>query len=67
MKIRVKEEDGFEPSTMCRQFKLPAPNGKMRQTDCANIKGIFRIIQPIPSPKTEPFKRWLAKVAYDLT
>ena len=60
MKIRVKEEDGFEPSTICRQLKLEAPDGKMRETDCANTEGIFRIIQSIPSPKAEPFKRWLA-------
>jgi hypothetical protein len=38
MKIRVKEEDGFEPSTICRQFKLLAPDGKMRETDCANTE-----------------------------
>ncbi len=65
MKIRVKEEDGFEPSTICRQLKLEAPDGKMRETDCANTEGIFRIIQSIPSPKAEPFKRWLAKVGYE--
>ncbi|OGJ16032.1 MAG: phage antirepressor protein [Candidatus Pacebacteria bacterium RIFCSPHIGHO2_01_FULL_46_16] len=65
MKIRVKEEDGFEPSTICRQLKLPAEDGKMRITDCADTEGIFRIIQSIPSPKAEPFKRWLAKVGYE--
>jgi hypothetical protein len=65
MKLRVKEEDGFEPSTICRQFKLQAPDGKMRETDCSNTEGIFRIIQSIPSPKAEPFKRWLAKVGYE--
>ena len=65
MKIRVKEEDGFEPSTICRQLKLPAEDGKMRVTDCADTEGIFRIIQSIPSPKAEPFKRWLAKVGYE--
>jgi hypothetical protein len=65
MKIRVKEEDGFEPSTVCRQLKLIAPDGKMRETDCANTEGVFRIIQSIPSPKAEPFKRWLAKVGYE--
>ena len=64
MKIRVKEEDWFEPSTICRQLKLPAEDGKMRETDCANTEGIFRIIQSIPSPKAEPFKRWLAKVVF---
>src|SRR5437667_2594932 len=62
MKIRVKDEDGVELSTKCRQFKLQAPDGKLRETDCANTESIFRIIQSIPSPKAEPFKRWLAKV-----
>jgi len=65
LKIRVNEEDGFEPSTICRQLKLPAMDGKMRETDCANTEEIFRIIQSIPSPKAEPFKRWLAKVGYE--
>ena len=37
----------------------------MRETNCANTEGIFRIIQSIPSPKAEPFKRWLAKVGYE--
>ncbi|MCG2707330.1 MAG: Bro-N domain-containing protein, partial [Candidatus Omnitrophica bacterium] len=65
MKIRVKEEDGFQPSTICRQLKLSAPDGKMRETDCADTEGIFRIVQSVPSPKAEPFKRWLAKVGYE--
>lgn len=65
MKIRVKEEDGFEPSTVCRQFKMEASDGKMRETDCSNTEGVFRIIQSIPSPKAEPFKKWLAKVGYE--
>ncbi len=65
MKIRVKTEDGFELSTICRQLKLRAPDGKMRETDCANVEGLFRIIQSIPSPKAEPFKQWLAKVGYE--
>ncbi len=65
MKKRVKEEDGFEPSTICRQLKLPAEDGKLRETDCADTEGVFRIIQSIPSPKAEPFKRWLAKVGYE--
>ena len=65
MKIRVKTEDGFKPSTVCRQFKMEAPDGKQRKTDCANTEGILRIIQSIPSPKAEPFKRWLAKVGYE--
>jgi hypothetical protein len=65
MKIRVKEEDGFQLSTICRQLKLVATDGKKRATDCANTEGIFRLIQSIPSPKAEPFKRWLAKVGYE--
>jgi len=65
MKIRIKEEAGFEPSTICRQLKLLASDGKMRKTDCANTEGIFRLVQSIPSPKAEPFKRWLANVGYE--
>ena len=56
MKQRVKTEDGFELSTICRQLKLKATDGKMRITDVADVKGIFRLIQSIPSPKAEPFK-----------
>jgi len=62
MKIRVKGEEGFEPSTVCRQLKMQASDGKSRLTDCANTEGILRIIQSIPSPKAEPFKQWLAQV-----
>lgn len=46
----------------CHGFKLKAPDGKLRITDCANTEGIFRIIQSIPSPKAEPFKQWLARI-----
>jgi hypothetical protein len=52
-------------STVCRQLKLEAADGKKYSTDCANTEGIFRIIQSIPSTKAEPFKRWLAKVGYE--
>ena len=65
MKIRVKSEDGFELSTICRQLKLMAADGKMRTTDVSDVQGVFRIIQSIPSPKAEPFKQWLAKVGYE--
>ena len=47
------------------QLKLQAPDGKMRETDCADTERLLRIIQSIPSPKAEPFKRWLAKVGYE--
>ena len=49
----------------CHVLKLPAPDGKKYGTDCADTEGIFRIVQSIPSPKAEPFKRWLAKVGYE--
>jgi hypothetical protein len=51
--------------TICTPLDLPAPDGKIRESNCANTEGIFRIIQSIPSPKAEPFKRWLAKVGYE--
>ena len=65
MKKRVKSEDGFELSTICRQFKMKAIDGKMRETDVTNTQNLFRIIQSIPSPKAEPFKQWLAKVGHE--
>lgn len=49
-------------STICRQLKLQSSDGKKYNTDCADTEGILRIIESIPSPKAEPFKRWLAKV-----
>ncbi|MFA6486523.1 MAG: Bro-N domain-containing protein [Candidatus Magasanikbacteria bacterium] len=61
---RLREE-GSEVVTNCHQLKLLATDGKMRETDCADTEGIFRIVQSIPSPKAEPFKRWLAKVGYE--
>ena len=64
-KKRVDDEEKAELSTICLQLKLEAPDGKLRTTDCANTEGIFRIIQSIPSPRAEPFKRWLAKVGKD--
>jgi hypothetical protein len=59
------KQESNEAVTFCHGLKLPAPDGKMRETDCANTEGIFRIIQSIPSPKAEPFKRWLARVGYE--
>lgn len=58
---RLREE-GSEVVTNCHRLKLEASDGKKYETDCANTEGIFRIIQSIPSPKAEPFKRWLARV-----
>ena len=51
--------------TNCHQLKLPAEDGKLRLTDCANVKALFRIIQSITSLRAEPFKLWLAKVGYE--
>lgn len=65
MKIRVKTDDGFELSTVCRQFKMIADDGKNRLTDTADTETLLRLIQSIPSPKAEPFKQWLAKVGYE--
>ncbi len=65
MKTRVKTEDGLELSTICRQLKMKATDGKMRETDAANVPTLLRIIQSIPSPKAEPFKQWLAQVGYE--
>jgi prophage antirepressor-like protein len=62
LKNRLKEE-GAEPVTNCNQLKMLAQDGKMRLTDVASTEQIFRIIQSIPSPKAEPFKQWLARVA----
>jgi len=65
MKLRVKNSDGFDLSTACRQIKLIASDGKLRETDVADTRILLRIIQSIPSPKAEPFKQWLAKVGYE--
>lgn len=56
-------EEGNETVTNCHQLKLRAADGKMRQTDVADQQQLFRLIQSIPSPKAEPFKLWIAKVA----
>jgi prophage antirepressor-like protein len=61
---RLRDE-GSEVVTNCHQLKLVASDGKKYLTDCANTKGLFRIIQSIPSPKAEPFKQWLAQVGYE--
>lgn len=62
LKQRLKEE-GNETVTNCHGLKMPAPDGKMRLTDCLNTEQLFRLIQSIPSPKAEPFKLWMAQVA----
>ncbi len=66
LKRKLKEEEGAEELyDEIVQLKMEASDGKMRQTDAADIKGIFRIIQSVPSPKAEPFKMWLAEVGQE--
>lgn len=62
LKRRVLENERVELSAICRQLKFPATNGKTYKYECANNEALFRIIQSVPSPKAEPFKRWLAKL-----
>ncbi|MCD4674917.1 MAG: Bro-N domain-containing protein [Desulfobacula sp.] len=51
--------------TICTPLEMKAKDRKLRKINCANTEGLFRIIQSIPSPKAEPFKRWLARVGYE--
>ena len=65
LKSKLTSEGFIEVSEKNRTVENDLPDGKMRETDCANTETMFRIIQTIPSPKAEPFKRWLAKVGYE--
>ncbi len=65
LKIKIIKEGNSELYEKIVQLKLTSTDGKLYKTDCANTETIFRIIQSIPSPKAEPFKRWLAKVGYE--
>ena len=60
LKNRLLKEESFEVSSITRQLKLVAQDGKMRLTDVVDIEGMFRIIESIPSKKAEPIKQWLA-------
>lgn len=62
LKKRLSEDEKSELSTKCRQLKLRAKDGKYRETDTLDTKGIFRLIESVPSPKAEPFKLWLARL-----
>ena len=65
-KMRKRDEAlGSFLGTNCPQVEMLTETGKKRKTLAANIKGLFRIIQSIPSPKAEPFKQWLATVGYE--
>ena len=66
LKRRVKKQSAVELSAFCGKFPLKSKtNNRTYQAECANVEGMFRIIQSIPSPKAEPFKQWLAKVGYE--
>ena len=66
LKIKLAEDEGFSQLyEKIVQLKLTAPDGKKRETDCADVETIFRIIQSVPSKKAEPIKQWLAKVGYE--
>lgn len=62
LKVRMTNEEKSELSTKCRRLKMQAHDGKMRETDVLDTKGILRLIESIPSPKAEPFKVWLANL-----
>lgn len=65
LKTKIQREGYVEVSEKIGQLKLEASDGKYYNTDCANTETMFRIIQSIPSPQAEPFKRWLAQVGYE--
>ena len=65
LKKKLTKEGYSELSEKIGQLKLQAQDGKQYLTDCANTETLFRVIQTIPSPKAEPFKRWLARVGYE--
>ena len=64
-KMKIRDQGLNQLFPIWERLKLKAKDGKIRETDCANMENILRIIQSIPSPKAEPFKRWLAKVGYE--
>jgi prophage antirepressor-like protein len=64
-KVKTREFVKLQLSPIWVRLKLTADDGKLRQTDCVNTKGAFRLIQSIPSKKAEPFKRWLAQVGHE--
>lgn len=62
LKRRLTNDEGSELPTNCRSLKLKAKDGKMRNTDTLDTKGILRLIESVPSPRAEPFKMWLANL-----
>lgn len=65
-KLRIRDPElAANWGTICTPLRMPTPDGKMRAINAANTEGVFRIIMSVPSPKAEPFKRWLAKVGQE--
>lgn len=62
LKNKLRNEENFETSSITRQLKLKAQDGKYRMTDVVDIEGMFRIIESVPSKNAEPIKQWLAKL-----
>lgn len=62
LKVRMTNEEKSELPTKCRQLKMKAKDGKMRETDVLDTKGILRLIESVPSAKAESFKIWLASL-----
>lgn len=67
LKRQLKSEGANETYEKIVRLKMPALDGKMRETDSADLEGILRIVQSIPSKKAEPLKRWLAQVGNERT
>ena len=66
LKVKLTDDEGFSQLyEKIVHLKLKAPDGKNRNTDCADVETLLRIIQSIPSKKAEPVKQWLAKVGYE--
>ena len=66
LKIKLADNEGFgQLYDFIVQLKLTAPDGKKRETDCADVQTLLRVIQSVPSPKAEPIKQWLAQVGYE--
>jgi hypothetical protein len=64
---RKLEKESGQPYEEIVRLKMPAADGRMRETDAADVPTLLRLIQSIPSPKAEPFKRWPAKVGHERT
>jgi DNA-damage-inducible protein D len=65
LKKKLRNEESYEPYEKIVRLKLDADDGKLRETDCANVETLFRLIQSVPSPKANVFKVWLARVGYE--